>query len=250
MHSETVNGERPMFTSLCGRFGGSEPDAGADRTCQRDKVDSRHAAIVLAAIMLGFSVRADDVGHAWRARADRRPGSEPALEHDVCFPYRRAYLSGMNPLSFVTAFTEGELGTIAALAFTLGGGAHQQVAELTAGRHLVFWIFLGGFCWVVGDLFRQYTTKYLGIGCGIPLSNTNRLWVLAWGALVFYELAGANTGHKVLVVAGSVVMILGALAISTAVASEEESECTKKLCCANASATTSNYAESLLSYRR
>ena len=25
-------------------------------------------------------------------------------------PYRKAYLSGMNPLSFVTAFTVGELG--------------------------------------------------------------------------------------------------------------------------------------------
>src|SRR5579885_967100 len=31
-------------------------------------------------------------------------------------PYRKAYLSGMNPLSFVTVFTIGELGTMTALA--------------------------------------------------------------------------------------------------------------------------------------
>ena len=31
-------------------------------------------------------------------------------------PYRKAYLSGMNPLSFVTFFTFGELGMMSALA--------------------------------------------------------------------------------------------------------------------------------------
>ena len=35
--------------------------------------------------------------------------------------------------------------------------------------------------WVVGDLFQQFATKYLGIGRGIPLSNTNQFWGLAWG---------------------------------------------------------------------
>ena len=34
-------------------------------------------------------------------------------------PYRKAYLTGMNPLSFVTFFTFGELGMMAALAVTL-----------------------------------------------------------------------------------------------------------------------------------
>ena len=54
---------------------------------------------------------------------------------------------------------------------------------------VLFWLFLGGFVWVVGDLFQQFAAKYLGIGRGIPLSNTNQLWGLAWGALVFGELA-------------------------------------------------------------
>jgi ABC-type antimicrobial peptide transport system permease subunit len=45
---------------------------------------------------------------------------------------------------------------------------------------------------------------------------------LAWGALVFGELATANREHLMLVLGGSVLMILGALAISTAVASARE----------------------------
>jgi hypothetical protein len=91
---------------------------------------------------------------------------------------------------------------------------------------VIFWIFLGGFCWVIGDLFQQYATKYLGIGRGVPLSNTNQLWGLAWGVLVFGELAQANLQHKLLVIAGSAIMILGALAISTAAASAEETAST------------------------
>jgi hypothetical protein len=75
---------------------------------------------------------------------------------------------------------------------------------------------------VIGDLFQQFACKYLGIGRGIPLSNTNQIWGLAWGALVFGELASANRGDRMLVLAGSVLMILGALAISTAVASTRE----------------------------
>jgi drug/metabolite transporter (DMT)-like permease len=94
--------------------------------------------------------------------------------------------------------------------------------QLIHSRQLLFWLFLGGFVWVIGDLFQQFAAKYLGIGRGIPLSNTNQLWGLAWGALVFGELASANRAHLALVLGGSVLMILGALAISTAVASSRE----------------------------
>jgi len=131
-------------------------------------------------------------------------------------------LSGMNPLSFVTAFTVGELGTMLVLTWTLDGGRHSSAFQLVHSKQLLFWLFLGGFVWVVGDLFQQFATKYLGIGRGIPLSNTNQLWGLAWGALVFGELASANRNHMILVVSGSLLMILGALAISTAVASSRE----------------------------
>ena len=137
-------------------------------------------------------------------------------------PYRKAYISGMNPLSFVTAFTFGELGSVLALVWWLDGGTHSTAFHFSEFRGILFWLFLGGFVWVIGDLFQQFTAKYLGIGRGIPLSNTNQLWGLAWGALVFGELAGTDLPHKLMVLGGSVIMILGALAISTAVAGERE----------------------------
>jgi len=143
-------------------------------------------------------------------------------------PYRKAYLSGMNPLSFVTAFTVGELGTVLALTLALDGGLHSSAFRLFHMPGVLFWLFLGGFVWVIGDLFQQFATKYLGIGRGIPLSNTNQLWGLAWGALVFGELANADRQHMLLVIGGSLMMILGALAISTAVASEKEHSSTNE----------------------
>jgi glucose uptake protein GlcU len=87
---------------------------------------------------------------------------------------------------------------------------------------MLFWLFLGGFVWVIGDLFQQFATKYLGIGRAIPLSNTNQLWGLAWGALVFGELTGADRSHMLLVLAGSAIMIVGAALISSAVATGKE----------------------------
>ena len=137
-------------------------------------------------------------------------------------PYRKAYISGMNPLSFVTVFTFGELGAVFVLALVFQGGYHNVAAELGRARPALFWLFLGGFCWVLGDLFQQYAAKYIGIGRGIPLSNTNQLWGLAWGALVFGELAGQRSTSRILTVAGSLVMILGAAAISFAEAPESE----------------------------
>jgi len=186
-------------------------------------------AIVTAAIMLGFSTLHG--GDATRQHAVK--GILAALGASLMWgtmyvPYRKAYLSGMNPLSFVTAFTVGEIVTVFALGATLGGGAHAVLAEVAVARGVLFWLFLGGFVWVIGDLFQQFAAKYLGIGRGIPLSNTNQLWGLAWGAMVFGELATANRAHKMLVIAGSVLMILGAFAISTAVAGQREQSSTNQ----------------------
>ncbi len=179
--------------------------------------------IVVAAIMLGFSTIHGSGGTSPRAAH----GLIAALGASVMWgtmyvPYRKAYVSGMNPLSFVTVFTVGELGTMLALTLSLDGGRNSSIFQLIHSSQLLFWLFLGGFVWVIGDLFQQFAAKYLGIGRGIPLSNTNQLWGLAWGALVFGELASADGAHKALVVFGSLLMILGALAISTAVASSAE----------------------------
>jgi drug/metabolite transporter (DMT)-like permease len=187
------------------------------------KVVAGAALIVVAAIMLGFSTIHGTTGAEPHAMHGLIAAAGASLMWGTMYvPYRKAYLSGMNPLSFVTVFTVGELGTMFALTWTLDGGAHSSAFQLAHGQQLLFWLFLGGFVWVIGDLFQQFATKYLGIGRGIPLSNTNQLWGLAWGALVFGELASADRTHQALVLAGSVLMILGALAISTAVASSRE----------------------------
>jgi drug/metabolite transporter (DMT)-like permease len=187
------------------------------------KVVAGAVAIVIAAVMLGFSTIHGGSSSMQRGWAGIAAAIGASLMWGTMYvPYRKAYLSGMNPLSFVTAFTVGELGTVLALTLALDGGTHSSAFQLFHMRGVLFWLFLGGFVWVIGDLFQQFAAKYLGIGRGIPLSNTNQLWGLAWGALVFGELATADRPHKLLVVGGSIVMILGALSISTAVASSRE----------------------------
>lgn len=136
-------------------------------------------------------------------------------------PYRKAYLTGMNPLSFITFFTIGELVTMLTLAIGYRGAAPLW-RELNGARPVLFWLMLGGFVWVIGDLFQQYATKYVGISRGIPLSNTNQLWGLLWGILVFHELRGATHATYVQVAGGSILMALGAVAIALSSATESE----------------------------
>src|SRR5712692_7958315 len=137
-------------------------------------------------------------------------------------PYRKAYLSGMNPLSFVTFFTFGELGMMTALAVGYLGLATLW-QELIRARDVLFWLMFGGFIWVIGDIFQQYAAKYSGISRGIPLSNTNQLWGLLWGLFVFGELRGSGTATYVQVVGGSLLMMLGvgAIAFSSATGKEQ-----------------------------
>jgi drug/metabolite transporter (DMT)-like permease len=138
-------------------------------------------------------------------------------------PYRKAYLSGVNPLSFVTIFTFGEIGSMLCLAGLLPGGFHGLAGQLIAMRPSVFWLLLGGFCWVIGDLFQQFATKYVGISRAIPLSNTNQLWGFAWGVLVFGELAGVHGSVRLLALLGSLITIGGAMLIAGATVSSGES---------------------------
>jgi len=62
----------------------------------------------------------------------------------------------------------------------------------------------------------------VGISRGIPLSNTNQLWGLLWGILVFGELRGASHGIMARVVGGSLLMAIGAVAIAFSSAPEGE----------------------------
>jgi drug/metabolite transporter (DMT)-like permease len=137
-------------------------------------------------------------------------------------PYRKAYLTGMSPLSFITFFTVGELGMMIVLALTYSGGMTPLMGQLSGARHVLFWLLAGGFVWVVGDLFQQYAVKYAGITRGIPLSNTNQLWGLLWGVLVFGELRGAPDSVLAKVVGGSLVMAIGAGLIALSSVSRKE----------------------------
>ena len=137
-------------------------------------------------------------------------------------PYRKAYLTGMNPLSFVTFFTIGELGMMTTLAVSYAGGPAPLWQELVTTKDVLFWLLLGGFIWVVGDLFQQYAAKYVGISRGIPLSNTNQLWGLLWGVLVFRELHGGTQTVYAQVIGGSLLMALGAGAIALSSATGRE----------------------------
>jgi glucose uptake protein GlcU len=192
------------------------------------KVVAGAAAIVIAAIMLGFSTVHDGGIGKHAAQGISAAMGASLLWGTMYVPYRKAYLSGMNPLSFVTAFTVGELGTVVTLTLLLDGGTHSTAFKLIHTPGVLFWVFLGGFVWVIGDLFQQFAAKYLGIARGIPLSNTNQLWGLIWGALVFGELAHSDAKHMALVIGGSLIMILGALAIGTAVASGKEHSSTNE----------------------
>lgn len=136
--------------------------------------------------------------------------------------YRKAYISGINPLSFVTVIAFSELISTLILGACFAGGIPQLGHQLMAARPYMFWLFCGGICWVFGDLFQQYAAKYIGIGRGIPLSNTNQLWGLAWGALVFGELGVITPHARLLVLIGSLIMIVGAAFIGTASAPASE----------------------------
>jgi len=184
---------------------------------QRAKVLGGALAIVVGACLLAYATSQHSSGVSERAAGGILAALGAGLLWGTMYiPYRKAYLSGMNPLSFVTVFTFGELATMTALSLLFGGGFAPLVQSIRSAQGAIFWLFLGGFCWVIGDIFQQYAAKYIGIGRGIPLSNTNQLWGLAWGALVFAELGGRGSASQALIIAGSLIMIGGAVAISLA----------------------------------
>jgi drug/metabolite transporter (DMT)-like permease len=179
------------------------------------------AAMFAGAVLLAVASSAHAAGgNALRGIAAALTAG--ALWGTMYIPYRKAYLTGMHPLSFVAFFTIGELGMMTALALTFSGGAGPLWGELVRSREILFWLLLAGFVWVVGDLFQQYAAKYVGISRGIPLSNTNQLWGLLWGIAVFGELGGGGPALYWRVIGGSLLMAAGAGAIALASASSRE----------------------------
>ena len=173
-----------------------------------------------ATLLAVASAAGAPAGHATRGVAAALAAG--VLWGTMYIPYRKAYLTGMNPLAFITFFTVGEVVMMLALALADRGGVAALAADLVGARDVLFWLLLGGFVWVVGDLFQQYAAKYVGISRGIPLSNTNQLWGLVWGLLVFGELRGGAATTYGQVIGGSLLMALGAVAIALASATGAE----------------------------
>jgi hypothetical protein len=133
----------------------------------------------------------------------------------------------MNPLTFLTYFTAGELVTMTLIAVCFEGGVSVFWRELVTNKTILFWPFLGGLLWVIGDLLQNYAAKYVGISRGIPLSNTNQLWGLLWGVLVFGELQGQGASVYAKVIGGSLLMVAGAAAVACSSATKSEYQCWK-----------------------
>jgi glucose uptake protein GlcU len=137
-------------------------------------------------------------------------------------PFRKAYITGLNPFTFLTFFTFGEMTTMTIIAVSFAGGWSPFWHQLSTSSTILFWPLLGGFMWVVGDLFQNYAAKYVGISRGIPLSNTNQLWGLVWATMVFSELHGLRWNVYAQVAGGSLLMAAGALAIAFSSATANE----------------------------
>ena len=188
----------------------------------------RWAGVLGGALLMFLGATALAIASSRQApSADALRGVVAALAAGVLWgtmyiPYRKAYLTGMSPLSFITFFTVGELGMMTTLAVVYSGGVTPLLHQLSGARHVLFWLLLGGFVWVVGDLFQQYAVKYAGITRGIPLSNTNQLWGLLWAVFVFGELNGATSSVHAQVIGGSLLMALGAGVIAFSSVSRRE----------------------------
>ena len=186
---------------------------------QRTSVLGGTIAMCVGATMLALA-STHEAAHGSAARGVIAALGAGALWGTMYIPYRKAYLTGMSPLAFVTFFTIGEVACMGIIALTING-ASVTATELAAARGVLFWLMLGGFVWVIGDLFQQYAAKYIGISRGIPLSNTNQLWGLLWGTLVFGELRRSGVSLP-LVVAGSLIMAIGAAAVALATTGDTE----------------------------
>lgn len=186
---------------------------------QRSRVIGGTIAMCIGGTLLALA-STHEAAHGSAARGVIAALGAGLLWGTMYIPYRKAYLTGMSPLAFVTFFTVGELGCMGIIALTING-ASATAAELAAARGVLFWLMLGGFVWVIGDLFQQYAAKYVGISRGIPLSNTNQLWGLLWGTLVFGELRKSGVSLK-MVIAGSIIMALGAAAVALATTGDTE----------------------------
>src|SRR4029079_5727572 len=119
---------------------------------QRARVIGGAIAMCAGATLLALA-STHEAAHGSAARGVIAALGAGVLWGTMYIPYRKAYLTGMSPLAFVTFFTVGELGMMTILALTYSGGGSALWTQLSGARHVLFWLLAGGFIWVIGDLF-------------------------------------------------------------------------------------------------
>src|SRR5205823_15062163 len=92
-------------------------------------------------------------GHAARRVAAALAAG--ALWGTMYIPYRKAYLTGLNPLAFITFFTVGEVVLMLPPALADRGGVAALAADLVGARDVLFWLLLRGVLVVVGHRVQQ-----------------------------------------------------------------------------------------------
>ena len=186
------------------------------------KVLGGAVAIVAAAILLGYAS-----AHLISAAPTREMAGIAAaigaglLWGTMYIPYRKAYLSGMNPLSFVTMFTVGELAHHhrAGPDFSRRRGPavrRSRSSATDAFLALPRRILLGD--WRPVSTIRRQVHRHRPRNSAARIRTNSGVWRGArWYSANLLAAVGETQG---LVIAGSAVMILGATAISSAAAHE------------------------------
>ena len=111
----------------------------------------RKLSVILGAVVIsGGAVLLALASGAATSSPAPLPGIAAAVGAGVVFgsmyiPYRKAYLTGMNPLTFLTYFTAGELITMTLIAVSFEGGVTPFWRELVANKTILFWPFLEDF---------------------------------------------------------------------------------------------------------
>ena len=159
------------------------------------KVIGGALAIVVGACVIAYATSQQQAAASERAALGILAALGAGLLWGTMYiPYRKAYISGMNPLSFVTVFTVGELGLCSRCR-------SPSMAASTTLR----WNFAcpSGHVLVISRRILLGSGRPVPAICGqihwhrrgIPLSNTNQIWGLLWGALVFGELANRTAAR-------------------------------------------------------
>src|SRR5258708_5161603 len=89
-------------------------------------------------------------------------------------------------------------------------GTTQVYADARQAPHLILWAILAGCLWAVANTLTIFAIRDIGLSIAFPLWNVNSLLGIFWGFLFFNELREAGWRRWAGVLAGALVMCVGA----------------------------------------